>query len=353
MLTNTLNIAALVLCLAGMARSQHVVSLPIEIAAAGTKVDSVLEGLSYSEGPAFDSAGNLFFSEDPDVNTGRIWKVTPAGVATVYKDPSRGSNGLEFDLQGRLNICMLDSVLRMERNGSVTVLASRSASLTLGRVNDLSISSTGAMFFTNLSGNTLFFRTPAGQITTRTFNGVNGVEWIEEKGIVFIASGGLQKCRVDNATGVVSACASFAGGTDGLTTDINGNVYRASWGDGRIFVHDSTGTQLGFISIAAKEISGKRFTSGNAGNASNCHFGGPDRKTLYITGDGGCYKVLLKVPGRILPTATAITRFKLRSVNTRSVNKVHSGTFLDVRGRWLWNPAKRIPVLLLRNELNF
>jgi hypothetical protein len=39
------------------------------------------------------------------------------------------------------------------------------------------------------------------------------------------------------------------------------------------------------------------------GNTSNCHFGGPDRKTLFITGDGGLYKVQLKIAGRVRPGA--------------------------------------------------
>lgn len=289
-------------CLAaGAAWSQHVVSLPAHLADPAAQVENVHIGLAYSEGPAVDPAGNLFFSEDPDVNDGRIWKITPQGVKSVYKEPSRGSNGLEFDNQGRLHIAMLDSVLRIETDGRTTVLASRSATLALARVNDLSIGSSGALFFSNLNGNTVFFRGADGQIRTRNFNGPNGVEWIEEKGILYIASGGLQKCKVDNATGEIGACASFAGGTDGLTTDVNGNVYRASWSDGRVFVHDSTGTQLGYIGISSIEVQGKRFSQGTRGNASNCHFGGPDRKTLFITGDGGCYKVQLKVAGRVRP----------------------------------------------------
>ena len=145
------------------AHAAHQVSLPASLAAAGVQVVDVHVGLSYSEGPAVDPAGNLFFSEDPDVNTGKIWKITPQGVKSVYKDPSRGSNGLEFDNQGRLHIAMLDSVLRIEPDGqtAVTVLHSSKSGTSIGRVNDLSINSAGALFFTNLSGNTLFFRNTA------------------------------------------------------------------------------------------------------------------------------------------------------------------------------------------------
>jgi gluconolactonase len=286
----------------------HQVSLPTSLAAAGAQVVDVHVGLAYSEGPAIDPAGNLFFSENPDVDTGQIWKITPQGAKSVYKRPSRGSNGLEFDNSGRLHICMLDSVLRIEPDGQagVTVLHASKSGASIGRVNDLSINSAGALFFTNLNGNTLFFRNVAGEITTRNFSGVNGVEWIEEKSLVYVASSGLQKCKSDNATGVLSNCTPFISGTngatDGLTVDAQGNIWRANWGQGKIYVNDSaTGQELGSITIDAAPVPGKRYTNGAGGNASNCHFGGPDLKTLYITGDGGLYKIELLVAGRRRP----------------------------------------------------
>lgn len=291
----------------------HQVSLPVDLAAAGTQVVNVKIGLSYSEGPAVDPDGNLYFSEDPDINAGRIWKITPSGQESVYKEPSRGSNGLDFDKEGRLHIAMLDSVLRVEKDGKVTVLASKGTN-TLSRVNDLSVSSTGSLFFTNLGGNTVFFRGTDGVIKTRNFNSVNGIEWIEEKSIVYIASGGLQKCKVTNSTGEIGTCTNFSGGADGLTTDANGNVWRAAWGEGRIYAHDSTGKQLGYIFIDSPiPPGGKNYSPGVGGNASNCHFGGPDGKTLWITGDGGLYKIQLKVAGRQIPqwpTTTAVRDYR-------------------------------------------
>lgn len=299
-------VCAGVMCIAPAAHSAHQVSLPASLAAPGAQVVDVHVGLSYSEGVTVDPDGNVFFSEDPDVDNGRIWKITPQGVKSVYKDPSRGSNGLDFDNEGRLHICMHDSLLRVEKDGKVTVLHASTPSASIGRVNDLSINSAGAVFFTNLGGNTLFFRNTAGAITTRTFNMVNGVEWIEEKSIVYVASGGLQKCKVDNATGVLSNCAVFIaspnGDTDGLTVDELGNVWHANWGQGKVYVSDSTGKELGSISIDAAPVSApKRSSSGAMGNTDNCHFGGPSNKTLFITGDGGLYKIDLLVAGRNRP----------------------------------------------------
>lgn len=333
----------------------HQVSLPADLAEPGTQVVDVKIGLSYSEGPAVDAAGNLFFSEDPDVNNGRIWKITPTGQESVYKDPSRWSNGLEFDNQGRLHIAMLDSLLRVELDGKVTVLAAGTvAGSRLNRVNDLSISSTGAVFFTNLGGGTVFFRSPDGAIKTRTGSNVNGIEWVEEKNTIYLAQGELQKCTVNNSTGDISGCSRFAGGTDGLTMDALGNVWRADWGAGRVVAHSPTGQQLGFIAIDSKEVSGTRFSPREGGNTSNCHFGGPDLKTLFITGDGGLYKVQLKVAGRRRPNWPTAVRSEAMISNGNTAKKGHR---LPLASKFiLWN-QELVPVRLdgrsLRQVPNF
>lgn len=89
----------------------------------------------------------------------RTSKITSEGIKSVFKEPGRRSNGLVFDNQGRLHIAMLESF--------------------------------------NLNGNTVIFLGTDGAIKTRASNGCNGVEWIGEKRILYSASGGLQKCNVD------------------------------------------------------------------------------------------------------------------------------------------------------------
>jgi sugar lactone lactonase YvrE len=227
--------------------------------------------------------------------------------------------------------------LRIESDGKVTALAGGSAGgKALARVNDLSISSTGAIFFTNLNGGTLFFRNPSGQITTRDWPGCNGVEWVEEKSIVYVGGNNLQKCTVNNTTGELTNCAQFAGATDGLTIDANGNVWRASWGEGKVFVHDTTGRQLGSITINAAQVNGKRFSNGAMGNASNCHFGGPDLKTLFITGDGGLYKIQLKVAGRRRPGWPSATPILAWPMNRHEALHKPGIQVLSARGQKLF-----------------
>jgi hypothetical protein len=59
---------------------------------------------------------------------------------------------------------------------------------------------------------------------------------------------------------------------------------------------------LGSITIKSAGTDG----DGQNGNASNCVFGGSDNKTLFITGDGGAYKIPLKIAGRKRPGSTRL-----------------------------------------------
>ena len=58
--------------------------------------------LVFTEGPAVDQHGNLFFS---DIIGNRILKRTPEGVVSVFLETSHRTNGQTFDREGRLYHC--------------------------------------------------------------------------------------------------------------------------------------------------------------------------------------------------------------------------------------------------------
>ena len=298
------------------------VQLPADLADASAKIlgahnidslDGDPDYVTYSEGPAVDAEGNLFFTE----NSLKIWKVPPQGPPVVFLEPSDAANGLEFDPQGLLVACQNNKLTRFEKNGSQTVLSATGGGTTLGAVNDLSIGSSGAMFFTNYSGNTVFYRAPGGTLkATPVPNTPNGVEWVEEKGIVLVnqaltlAQGGRTVKYQMAADGSLINPVTFhtVNVPDGLTLDERGNVYVAAHGDGAVQVFDSTGNPLGKITVRNANAG----ALGVAGNVSNCVFGGPGSRTLYMTGNGGAYKVELKVAGRKRPGTSRIARLPLR-----------------------------------------
>ncbi len=288
----------LLLCLSPLL-GQGTVDLPESLADPSAEIEPVKVGLAYSEGPVVDSMGNVYFSEDPDVKTGRIWKITPDGDESVFFDSANGSNGMEFDPQGRLVSCQNDRLARFGPSGEPDFFVTNdNTGFDLGRVNDLTIGSEGGIYFTNLGGGEIFFRSPEGEVKEfKMFNASNGIEWIEEDTIIFIAASGLQKCKVESNNDITGCEQFISHQVDGLTLDELGNLYTADWGAGQVKVHSPDGTQIGSIAVDAQETSGNE-SSGERGNTSNCIFGGPERKTLYITGDGGLYKVEMKVAGR-------------------------------------------------------
>ena len=63
---------------------------------------SVAARVALLEGPAFDELGNLFFS---DIYASRIYRMTPEGKVTIFREESGRTNGNTFDAQGRLISC--------------------------------------------------------------------------------------------------------------------------------------------------------------------------------------------------------------------------------------------------------
>jgi gluconolactonase len=300
--------------------AQNQVDLPASLAAPGAEIVIVKDGLQFCEGPAIDSAGNLYFSEFTAEH--RIWKISPAGEDSVFRANSNGSNGLAFDAQGRLVSAETDRVTRTEHDGTVTVLAQTGDGLVLGNVNDVTLSAAGAMYFTNHSGGSVFYRDAEGLVSEYTgFNVPNGIEWKEESDLVYVCLSDEQKVFLYDA----QADGSLTGGRefaaldrpDGITLDERGNVYVANIRQHEVAVFDSLGARLGAIAVDETSI-------------SNCAFGGPENRTLYMTGGSGVYKVELLVPGRRYPVAVSIISNK----NVRHWRE-SPGLFLSrAAGRW-------------------
>src|SRR5439155_2210194 len=136
-----------------------------EIISPNTKIQQLADGFGFSEGPVWvpatgDAEGHLLFS-DPNNNT--IYRYTTDGQVNVFRSHSGytgadigeyhqpGSNGLALDPQGRLTIDEHGNrrVTRLEKNGTITVLADRFEGKRLNSPNDLVYRSDGALYFTD------------------------------------------------------------------------------------------------------------------------------------------------------------------------------------------------------------
>jgi gluconolactonase len=70
-----------------------------EIIAANAKPKLVSNQFKFTEGPAVDKKGNVFFTDQPN---DKIWKYSTDAQLTVFLDKTGRSNGMYFDKKGNL-----------------------------------------------------------------------------------------------------------------------------------------------------------------------------------------------------------------------------------------------------------
>jgi sugar lactone lactonase YvrE len=335
------------------------VSLPDSILAPGDTLQWVRKVPYYCEGPAYDAAtGYVYFTQQIGNNVPNwpIWRVKPGVDTGMVWYRSYQNNGLAFDPQGRLISAQNGRLSRLKNAAAgdsgvvdTTLVVSPSNGVSFNQANDLSIGTRGDLYFTAL-GSSVYYLNPARQLSVATstafpISSANGIEWIEEEKAVYVNSatnnGNVYKFGIDTTTGVFNARSAFLTTTipspDGGTVDIHGNRYVASYGQGEIRVFNAAGAQIGYIrQRLASGIYDSVSSSGRvgiSGNACNAVFGGPDMKTLYITGDGGLYSIRLKIPGRPpVYTPTSIRRSSLVKQHEIVVPQ-GLGAARDLRGR--------------------
>jgi gluconolactonase len=265
------------------------------------------------EGPVWwKEGGYLLFS---DIQASKRMKYTPGQGVTLFQDKTNQANGLTRDLQGRLLACEHETrrVVRLELDGSITVIANSFQGQRLNRPNDVIVKSDGAIYFTDPMG-----FVPAHDQWDITYAGVyrvsadrgtitllandfvfpNGLAFSPDESVLYIDDsqrGHIRAFEVaSNGTLAKQTDRIFAdlrgpepGVPDGMKVDVAGNVYCG--GAGGIYILDPKGKKLG------------RIVHGYA-ETTNIAFGGDDWKTLYFTSRNTFGAVNLKISGLPVPT---------------------------------------------------
>jgi len=264
-------------------------------------VEEVGGGFTFTEGPVWlPSKGVLLFT---DVGADTIHQLQPPATITVFRVPTGRANGLGLDPQGRLIASEGDNrrVSRTLVDGTVVTVADRWQGKRLNSPNDNITRRDGTVYFTDppyglpdgqareLDFQGVFRVDPTGtlHLESRQFNRPNGVALSPDEKTLYVddtADNLVRKfpVRPDGSLGPSTIFVpSTGGGGDGIAIDDAGNVYVAT--DGGVKVYRPSGAPWGVIAVP--EV------------PSNCTFGGPDRKTLYITAKTSLYRVALKIPG--------------------------------------------------------
>ena len=106
------------------------------------------DGFRFTEGPAVDASGTLYFS---DIPAERIFKCRPEGKVELFRENSGGANGLLFDPDGNLLVCEGNNkrVTSTSPAGKITVLATEYAGKPFNKPNDLWMDLKGGIYFTD------------------------------------------------------------------------------------------------------------------------------------------------------------------------------------------------------------
>jgi gluconolactonase len=288
--------------------------------ATGAKLEKVVGDLQFSEGPAWNAKEQFLLFEDTPRN--RMMKLDSAGKVTVFREPSGRSNGLGWDLAGRLVTCEGNSdggrrVSRTERDGKVVTLADKFEGKKLNSPNDLTIDGRGRIYFTDpryshresmeLDKEAVYRIDPDGKLTRiiDTLTRPNGILVTKDGKTLYVADnaspGGVVTlvafdldARGDAKNGRVIYDFKSGRGIDGMAID----------SDGRIWATAGTKEKAGVYVLApdAKRMKATLLTMiPTPEDPTNITFGGKHRDTLYITGMTSLFRIQTAVKGQSGP----------------------------------------------------
>lgn len=261
---------------------------------------------SFLEGPSFDKAGNLWVV---DIPWGRVFRVSPRGEFTLVAEYDGEPNGLKIHKDGRIFIADYKNGLMLldPASGRVTPHLDRPGIEPFKGLNDLVFASNGDLYFTDQGQTGLhdptgrLFRLRANGQLDRLLENVpspNGLVFNPDETILYLAvTRGNCVWRVPllkdgwiSRVGIFVQLSGSLGGPDGLAMDEAGNLAIAHVGLGSVWLFSRLGEPIYRIRSAA----GIRTT--------NLAYGGPDRKTLYITESqiGTILTARLDVPGQLM-----------------------------------------------------
>ena len=275
-----------------------------------SQAERLATGFEFTEGPVWHPDGHLLFV---DIRRSLIHRLVPGGQPEVFRENSGSSNGLTFDLQGRLVMCEGGNrrVTRMEPDGAITTVADRWDGKRLNRPNDVICRSDGSVYFTNpasrleppemeMDSSGVHRVAPDGTVSMLVagLEFPNGLALSPDERTLYVANSrnppliNAYDVRPDGSIANGRLFADMSSGEpdgvpDGMKVDAEGRVYCT--GPGGCWVFEPDGRHLGIIRLP--EI------------PANCAWGGPDHRTMFFTAHTSVYSMRMKTQGTRIPRA--------------------------------------------------
>lgn len=263
----------------------------------GRSVSVFAAGFKFPEGPAFDRNGYLFVV---DVDTGDISKISPEGQVRIFVNTGGAPNGAKFHANGDLYVAdRQKGVIAISPDGKIRVIVDHYQGKKFNGPNDLVFDSKGSLYFTDPHGSS--DENPFGSVYKLASNGniaclasglafPNGLVLSRDEKFLFVAD--TRKNRIlryvlnPPVRSYIFSQLSGGWGPDGLAFDVAGNLYIAHYGGGDVIILNPKGEIVERVPVGG-------------GHPTNVAFGGPDRKTLYLTeaDTGSVYRFNTDLPG--------------------------------------------------------
>ena len=260
---------------------------------------------SLLEGPSFDLEGNLFCV---DILYGRIFNISPAGHFSVFVEYDRWPTGLKLHKDGRIFVADYKrGLVTIDRDTrAVKPFLERYHLEHLKAPNDLIFARNGDLYFTDqgLTG----LQDPTGRLFRVRADGrvellldnipsPNGLVLDNNEETIYLAvtrQNAIWRVQLmrDGTVAKAGIFIQMSGGTgpDGLAIDDDGNLAIAHVGLGAVWLFSRRGEPM------------LRINSCRGHHTTNVAYGGPDRKTLFITESetGTILRATLPVAGRTM-----------------------------------------------------
>jgi len=281
-------------------KAQDITGTATNLVAQGAALTPASQEYTFTEGPAVDRKGDVYFTDQPN---DRILKWSKKYGLEVWMQPSGRANGLYFDDQGNLLACADEhnQLWKINPQKQVSVLIDRYEGKLLNGPNDLWIDPKGGIYFTDpfykrdywdhsekeIEQECVYYLAPDAakpRVVDADYQRPNGIIGTPDGKKLYVAD--IQGSKINvydiDRNGDLKYRRSFAPmGSDGMTLDNQGNVYVT--GDG-VTVFNPAGEQILHISVP------EQWTA-------NVTFGGKKEKTLFITAMKSLYTLDMNVHG--------------------------------------------------------